>query len=83
MPWSILDFVADSSNQKLIPNPAHDGEYALDLLILWRPWHPKHINSNPDSLVYDWVELDSMFLVANQFSKKIHLIIAPGFHSPE
>ena len=25
---------------------------------------------NPDSLVYDWVELDSMFLLANQFSKK-------------
>jgi predicted aspartyl protease len=26
-----LDFVVDTSIQKLIPNPAHDGEYALDL----------------------------------------------------
>ncbi|MFH1563659.1 MAG: retroviral-like aspartic protease family protein [Nitrospirota bacterium] len=26
-----LDFVADTSTQKLIPNPAHDGEYAIDL----------------------------------------------------
>ena len=26
-----LDFVADTANQKLIPNPEHGGEYALDL----------------------------------------------------
>jgi hypothetical protein len=26
-----LDFVADNSNQKLIPNPAYGGEYAVDL----------------------------------------------------
>ena len=26
-----LDFVADPIQQKLVPNPAHDGEYALDL----------------------------------------------------
>ncbi len=28
-----LDFIADSSSQKLIPNPAHGGEYALDLYL--------------------------------------------------
>jgi predicted aspartyl protease len=27
----ILDFVPDTSNQRLIPNPAHGGEYAVDL----------------------------------------------------
>lgn len=27
----VLDFVVDSSNQKLIPNPAHGGEYAIDM----------------------------------------------------
>jgi len=26
-----LDFVPDPIQQKLIPNPAHDGEYALDM----------------------------------------------------
>jgi len=26
-----LDFVPDPNQQKLIPNPAHDGEYALDM----------------------------------------------------
>jgi len=26
-----LDFVLDPKQQKLIPNPAHDGEYALDM----------------------------------------------------
>lgn len=26
-----LDFVPDPKQQKLIPNPAHDGEYALDM----------------------------------------------------
>jgi predicted aspartyl protease len=26
-----LDFVVDTSNQRLIPNPMHDGEFAIDL----------------------------------------------------
>jgi hypothetical protein len=37
---------------------------------------------NPAQGVYDWTELKSMFALAHTHSKKIHLIIAPGFYSP-
>ena len=38
---------------------------------------------NPEKGVYDWVELKSMFAQAHTYSKKIHLIIAPGFFAPD
>jgi len=32
---------------------------------------------------YQWADLDSVFALANRFDKKIHLMIAPGFYSPQ
>lgn len=37
---------------------------------------------NPRDNEYDWKELDRMFELADRFSKKIHLMIVPGFYSP-
>lgn len=38
---------------------------------------------NPQRGTYDWNFLDRQFQKADQFKKKIHLIIAPGFYSPD
>lgn len=38
---------------------------------------------NPGAGTYDWSFLDDQFQKADQFQKKIHLIIAPGFYSPD
>ncbi len=37
---------------------------------------------NPRKNEYNWKVLDMMFELANRSSKKIHLMIAPGFYSP-
>lgn len=40
-----LDFVVDKLNEKLIPNPMHDGEYACNRFVLMK--------NNNESLIYD------------------------------
>ena len=38
---------------------------------------------NPQRETYDWEYLDRIFKQAANHNKKVHLIIAPGFYSPE
>jgi hypothetical protein len=43
----------------------------------------KDIDTGATSLKYDWKKLDVVFAKAECFSKKVHLMIAPGFYSPD
>ncbi|MBI4066552.1 beta-galactosidase [Candidatus Gottesmanbacteria bacterium] len=38
---------------------------------------------NPREGEYDWKELDGQFRKARQYNKKIRLMVAPGFYSPD
>jgi hypothetical protein len=95
----ILDVLKDSlSNKAEIPNFAPRGIYAIpkspfDNTPTQRTWKNDCIDGvtvrkywkdlNPKQNIYEWKELDSLFEVANVYGKKVHLIIAPGFRSPQ
>lgn len=51
----------------------------IDGVTIRRYW--KDLNPAPGK--YEWRELDRMFTLADSFSKRIHLMIAPGFYSPD
>jgi len=38
---------------------------------------------NPQPEIYNWDSIDAQFVKAGQYNKKIKLMIAPGFYSPE
>jgi hypothetical protein len=61
------------------PEPMTWKDPGLDGVTIRRYW--KEFNPGEDE--YDWKELDEIFAEANSYSKKIDLIIAPGFYSPK
>lgn len=62
-----------------IPTQETLNDSNVDGLVIRTYWE----DVNPSSDSYDWQYLDSRFEEARLSNKRVHLIIAPGFHSPK